>query len=481
MVWVMNNATLAPADLAETTAVRRGSGLLLAVVLIGQFMAVVDVSVVNVAAQTIRGDLHTGGAALQLVIAAYTAAYAVLLVTGARLGARWGSGRMFLAGLATFTLASLACGLAPDVAALIGFRAVQGAGAAAMVPQVLSLIQRHFSGRARARALSGYAAVVAGGVVIGQVAGGALVSADLLGTAWRPVFLVNVPIGVALLACGRLLPRDPGEPGRGMDPAGVGLLSLAVLVVVVPLVLGREEHWPVWCFACLGTAIPLLVGFGLVERRAAAPLVPGRVLHAGGLPVGLVSIALMMASYGGYLFIIALHLQSGLGYPPLRSGLTFVPMALAFALTSLNWRRIPTSLQPTVVPAGMLFAAAGLALLGSGAAHPGTALLIGQIGYGLGFGLAFSPALTRALARVPGPDAADASGLTTTVMQLAQVIGVATFGSAYLSLAAAHGSGTGVAIATWWIAVAAALSGIVTLPGTVAELRRPAQRGAPAA
>ena len=217
-------------------------------------MAVLDISIVNVAAPTLRTELHASGAGLQLVIAGYTVSYAVLLITGARLGDRFGHRRTFRAGLAAFTVASLACGLAPTAGVLVAFRFAQGAGAALMMPQVISLIQRTFTGAARARALSLYSAVIACGVVAGQIVGGVLVSADLFGTGWRPVFLVNVPIGIGLsVIARRLLPADTASGGRGLDPAGVATLSAAV-AVVLPLVLGHEERWPAWCWISLATA-----------------------------------------------------------------------------------------------------------------------------------------------------------------------------------------------------------------------------------
>lgn len=260
----------------------------LAIVLAGQFMAVLDASVANVAAPSIHAALHASGSGLQLVIAGYTIAYAVLLVTGARVGDLLGHKKVFLAGLAVFTLASLGCGLAGSTTQLVALRFVQGAGAAAMIPQVLSLIQRTFSGPARARAMSAYSAVLAGGVVVGQVAGGLLISADLAGASWRPVFLVNVPIGAALMVAGqRMLPAWPGEPSRGLDVPGLLVLIPAVLAVVVPLVLGQPEHWPAWGWLCLLGSPALFAGFSLAERRLAArggsPLVPGGVLRLAGV------------------------------------------------------------------------------------------------------------------------------------------------------------------------------------------------------
>src|SRR5262245_22201073 len=274
-------------------------GAILAIVLIGQFMAVLDASVVNVAAPSIHAGLHASGAGLQLVIAGYTITYAVLLVSGARLGDLLGHRRIFLAGLVLFTLASLGCGLAISTTQLVALRLVQGAGAALMIPQVLSLIQRTYTGSGRAKAMSAYSAVLALGVVAGQIAGGLLVSANLFGSSWRPVFLVNVPIGIALIVAGtRLLPAGQGDAGRGLDLAGLVLLTPAVLAVVIPLVLGQPENWPVWGWLCLAGSVALFAGFAAVERRLEArggsPLVPGRVLSLPGARSGIVALFAVM-------------------------------------------------------------------------------------------------------------------------------------------------------------------------------------------
>jgi MFS family permease len=457
--------TLTAARVEQTEKPAR-SGLLLGIVLTGQFMAMLDVSVVNVALSTLQADLAASGAALQLIVGGYTIAYAVLLVTGARLGDLAGHRRMFLAGLGLFTLASLACGLAPGAGTLIGFRLAQGAGAALMVPQVLSLIQRSFDGPGRARALSVYATVIAGGAIAGQIAGGVLVDADIAGAGWRPAFLVNVPIGILLLIAGRrFLPadgragrtgRDPGaagEPGacgvpggaggavgrRGFDPAGLVTLAAAVLALVVPLVLGRELGWPAWCWVALGLSVVLFALFVRVESRAgASALIPLRLIRAPGLVGATVVLAAMMTAYGGYLFVSALHVQRGLGFGPLRAGLTFIPGALAFAAASLNWRRVPERLHRVMIAGGMVLAAVGHGVLavalgdGSG---PGAGFYTGMVLFGFGMGAAFSPLMTLALAGVPVADAADASGVLATVVQLAQVVGVATFGTLMLGLA----------------------------------------------
>jgi MFS family permease len=422
---------------------------LLAIVLTGQFMAVLDASVVNVAAPAIHAELHASGAGLQLVIAGYVITYAVLLVTGARLGDIVGHRRMFLAGLAAFTLASLGCGLATSTAMLVALRFIQGAGAAAMIPQVLSLIQRTFTGTSRAGAMRLYAAVIAGGAVAGQVAGGLLVTANLFGSGWRAVFLVNVPIGVALLATGaRMLPHGAADRRRGLDPAGLALLTPAAVALVLPLVLGQSGHWPVWGWICLAGSVLLFGLFAVAERRLEArggsPLIPGRVLSLPGVAMGVAALFVTMAVFGGFFFALALHLQGGLGDTPLRAGLIFAPSAATFALVSLNWQRLPRRLHGALIIAGFAAYAAGLlcmaALLHGGGT--GGVLLYLALGLtGAGMAAAFSPLMTAVLMRVPVADAADATGVVVTVNQLAIVIGVATFGTLYLNQAGPLPSG----------------------------------------
>ncbi|MFC1416473.1 MFS transporter [Streptacidiphilus cavernicola] len=440
-----------PTTVPTTTVHQNGSGaapppparpgLLLGLLLTGQFMAVLDVFIVNVAAPVIRTDLHTSGSALQLVIAGYTVAYAVLLITGARLGERHGFSRVFQLGVAGFTLSSLACGLAPDSGALIGFRVLQGICAALMVPQVISLIQRTFSGAARIRALGAYTAVLAGGGAVGQVLGGALVSADLFGSGWRPVFLVNVPIGTALLLAGRrLLPVLPGNRERGLDLPGLLVLAAGLGLLVVPLVLGHEEHWPLWGWLALGAGVLMFGLFGLVERRVAArggsPLIRGRVLRAPGLLTAGGGLLLTMGSFGGFMFAMALHVQAGLGLSPLRAGLVFLPMTVGFGLSGMHWQRLPKRFHP-VLPAVAL-AVSGLGYLGVGLMlREGERIGVGvealMLPLGLIAGSAYGPLMGRALARVAPADAADASGVVITMIQLGSVVGVAVLGTLFLS------------------------------------------------
>ncbi|WP_086730761.1 MFS transporter [Streptomyces carpinensis] len=409
--------------------------------------------IVNVAAPAIGSDLHASGSDLQLVIAGYAITYSVLLITGARLGDRLGHGRTHLAGLALFTAASLACGLAGGAGALIVFRLSQGAGSALMIPQVLSLIQRTFTGEARVRALGAYSAVIAVGAAAGQIVGGVLVGADLFGTGWHPVFLVNVPVGAVLLVVGRrVLPRQGGTERpqasatdaharpRSLDLPGPVLLGAAVSSLTVPLVLGQEEGWPLWSRLSLAAAAVLFGLFCGYESRLAgrggAPLITPRVLRHPGMGLAVFRVLAVMAVNGGFLFALTLHVQGGLGYTPLRAGLTFAPTAVVFGLVGLTWRRWPASWQRWLTASGFVLTALSVscvALAFRGGGSGGALLLVAYAGVGAGLALGFSPTLTGALAAVRPEDAADASGLLATVAQLGQLIGVAAFGTLFLN------------------------------------------------
>jgi MFS family permease len=452
-----------------------------------------DVTIVNVAMPTVGRNLHASGAALQLVVAGYTVSYAMLLITGARLGHLFGRRRLFLAGVALFTASSLVCGLAPDIAVLIVARFIQGAGAAAMVPQIISVIQASFAGPARAKALSAYSAVLAGGFAAGQVLGGVIVSANLAGTEWRPVFLVNVPVGLAVLAlAARRVPADTrasGGPSRTLDLPGLTVAVPAVFLVVLPLVLGHQEGWPWWVPAGILAGLVLAVVFVWTERRVAArggdPLLNLNVLRSPGLVSGLGSVLLVMCGYGGFLFTLSLHLQSGLGDSALRAGLTFAPAAAAFGLCGFYWRGLPPRIHHLLTPAGFALAAVAEVALGldlhtgsrGGALLPVVLLIMGAA-----LGVGYSPVVTHALAHVPVADAADVSGLLTTTIQLGQVIGVAIFGSVFLTLATRPVGGPGalpaaphaIAATSVWLAVLFMVSALAAVPltRTLAKARR---------
>lgn len=454
--------------------------LMLTVLLAGQFMAILDATIVNVAMPTIGTDLHASGAGLQLVVSGFIVSFAVLLITGARLGDLFGARRMFLLGVAGFTLSSLACGLAPNTGTLIGARFVQGATAAMMVPQIMSVIQSRFDGGDRAKALSAYSTVIAVGSAAGQVLGGVLVSADLFGAGWRPVFLVNVPIGLlVLVAVPKVLAAQPPRGARRVDLVGLALITPAVLLVVLPLVLGHEAGWPAWTFVAIAAGLVLGGVFVAVERRVAArggdPLLDVSVLRSPGLSLGMATLSAGMVAFGGFLFTVALHLQQGLGDSPLRAGLTFAPAAVTFGLLGMTWRLLPARIHHLLTPVGFLLAAVaygGMALDLRGGGHGGWVLIVLLLLAGTGMGAAYSPLLTNSLVRVPVARAADASGVLTTTIQLSQVIGVAVFGSVFLTLVTHP---VGVAVGVTFAAIAALMvvgAGLgVPLARTVARAR----------
>jgi MFS family permease len=417
------------------------SGTTLAVLLIAVFMTTADNSIVNVGVPAIRRGLDASGGELQLVVSGYVLSYGVLLVTGARLGDLLGYRQVFLGGLSCFTIASLACGLAPSVLALIGARLVQGGGAAMMVPQVLSAIQLHFAGRDRVRALGLYSAALAAGAAAGQALGGVLISANVLGTTWRPIFLINVPTGIALLGAGfRRLPRDSGaRHGRRLDVAGVATLSAAIILLALPLMIGREAGWPAWTWISLAMTAPALAAFALVERRVQRtggdPLLNLAVLLRPPVAWGLLAQAAATTTYAGLLFTLAIYLQDGLGRTPLYSGLVLLTWVAGFGLAGILIRRTPP--HPHLSSLGFLLLAvcyvgiSGVSALG--ATHG--ALLVILLGMGgLGMGVGFTALVARLSESVRPGNEADLSGGITTTSELAGVFGVAIFGTVYLSL-----------------------------------------------
>jgi MFS family permease len=426
-------------------------GLMLAVLLLGQFMALLDTSVVNVAMPTIGTDFHASGAWLQLVVGGYMVAYAMTLITGARLGDLYGRRRMYLIGVILFTLASLACGLAPAILPLVLFRFAQGIAAAVMVPQIISVIQTHFTGPARAKALSAYGATLSAGQVAGLVVGGLLLAANLFGAQWRPIFLINVPVGIVLaILVPRLVPADRPTAARRLDLTGLAISTCAVLLLVLPMVIGHELGWPRWTFACFVAGLVLAVVFVRVERRVDDPLLNLDVLRARGLAAGIATLTCTLVAIGGFMFSFTLHLQSGLGESALHSGLTWLPFAVTFGLVGFFWRSLPGRLHHLVVPTGLALCMLGYAGIGIGvAALVWPALVLA----GAGMGLSASPLVTQALVHVPLSRAADASGVLTTTIQLSQVGGVTIFGTLFLS-------GGSLTTTSWYLALVAAI-GIV--------------------
>lgn len=419
-------------------------------------MANVDTAVANIAAPAIGSTLQASEGQVALVVSGYVVAFAVLLITGARLGSSWGYRRVFLLGLLVFTVASLACGLAPEIYSLNAARFVQGAGAALMVPQVLSGIQLYFAGRDRVKALGYFSIALSGGAVAGQILGGLLIAADLFGTAWRPIFLINVPIGVVLLLVAlRQLPADAlADRRQPLDLRGVLTLSSAVLLVIVPLLLGSERGWPLWSWLCLACSVPVVVLFELGERRTAArggrPLIARPVLRTPAVRAGLLAHGLTTATYFALLFVLALYLQQGLGKGPAYSGFAMVVWVAAFGLAGPILPRLPEGFHWMPVIGCLVLAMGYLAVLAylllGGLSGP---LLFALLGIGgLGLGISSNSLIGAITSAMPTQYASDLSGVVTTNAQLSGALGVAVASSVYASLVSTSAPGAlGVVLA----------------------------------
>ena len=423
---------------------RVANRLVLPVVLAGTFMAILDVAIVNVAIPSIRKDLHASFGGVEFVISAYTLTYACLLVTGGRLGDLFGRRRMFVVGLLVFSGSSALCGAAPTLAVLIGARALQGVGGALMYPQVLAIIQVTYEGRERAQALGVFGSVVGIAAIAGQLIGGSLLALNAFGLTWRPVFLVNVPLGlIAATAALLVLPKDHPERKGGLDGAGVVLLALALSLLAVPLLEGRDSGWPLWMLICLVFAVPAFLLFLAYERwfaaRGGSPLVRLELFRkrsfAGGVPIAM----LFMASYASFLLLLAVYLQIGLGFSPLHSGAVYTPDAVGFFITSLAAPRLVPFFGRHVLTIGYSIAALGLLGTAATVAAAGSGLVGWELApmlliAGLGQGLGMSPLVGTIIAGLEPGEAGAGAGIVTTTLQTGNVLGVALGGLLFFTL-----------------------------------------------
>jgi MFS family permease len=431
-----------------TSTRRSHGGGLLTVLLVAPFLAQADATIANIATPAIQDDLHASSATAELVIGGYMIAFAVLLITGARLGQLHGYKRVFLAGLGGFAVTSLLGGLAPNAATLVVMRVLQGGSAALMFPQALTGIQLNFHGGWRLRAIGRYTIALSMGAVTGQICGGLLIAADIAGAGWRTIFLVNVPLCAAEAAAAvRILPPDNKRDSRRIDLAGVATLSATVLLVVLPLTLGRTGGWPAWTWLCLAASPPAAALFVLAQRRTAIrgrdPLVNLAVLLRPPIALGLLTLLTAMSTYYALLFTLAQYFQHGLGRGSLASGLVLVPWVAAFGLAGQVTRRLPARLGPVVPCAGCLVLAAAYLSIGGSllAGIRADALLVPLLAVGgFGMGTQFSTLIGRLTGSVPARYAPDISGTSTTVLQIGGALGVAAFGAVYLSLAAPPGA-----------------------------------------
>jgi MFS family permease len=442
-------------------------------VLLAAALPLVDFFIVNVALPTIGGDLHASEAVLELVVAGYGVAYAVLLVLGGRLGDLFGRRRLFLGGMAAFGLTSLACGLAPGAWSLVAARVAQGASAAAMLPQVLATIQATTSGPRRARAMGLYGATAGLSMVAGQILGGVLVAADVWGTGWRSVFLVNVPVVIAgLVLAVRAVPETRSQRPEPVDVPGTVLLAVSLVALLAPLTEGRAAGWPLWTWLSLAAFPPLTAAFYAVERRAdrqgRTPLVPPSLFRLVSLRRGLALIVPFSVGFSGFMFVIAVALQRGAGLGPVPAGLALAPMAVVFFFVSLAGPRLVARHGTRVVTAGAVVQLAGVGLMALAVRHswphlgvlellPGAALA------GAGQALQLPVVFRIVLSEVPAARAGVGSGVMITAQQSSLALGVATLGTLFLSLVPGSGMRDALVVTLLAQVAGVALTGLLSL------------------
>jgi EmrB/QacA subfamily drug resistance transporter len=451
--------------------------LILPVIFSATFMAILDVFIVNVAAPSLRHDLGASGAAVQWVVDGYALAFATALITGGRLGDVIGRRRAFRIGVAAFTAASALCGAAPSPAALIAARALQGLSCALMMPQVLSIIQVEFEPHERRRCLAIMGGVQGAASVCGQLVGGALIGLDVLGLGWRTVFLINVPVGLAaVLAAGRLVPESRSESARRLDLPGVGLGALTLLLVIFPIVEGREAGWPWWVPAALVAAVPVAAAWIAYERsltaRGGAPLVDLSLFRLRGYRLGLALALLFYTGLTCIFFLLGLYMQDGLGLSPVESGVAFTPLAVAFVAATLIAPRYFARIGDRLLAYGTTVMAlgAGAVAIGVATTHPaGTTpvLVAGLSIMCLGPGIVVPGLIHAVLRSVPAESAGSASGVLTTAQQMGNALGVAIAGAIFFGVlgdgAGAHAYDRAFAIALCWSVATAALSTVLAL------------------
>ncbi|HEY3470449.1 MAG TPA: MFS transporter [Amycolatopsis sp.] len=412
----------------------------LAVAVLAVLVDMIDNQIVAVALPTIQRELGTGEAALQWISAGYALGFAVTLITGGRLGDRHGTKKLFVAGMVVFTAASLVAGLSGHVGVLIAARVAQGVGSGLMVPQVLSFIHAEFGERERPKAMTWYAAAFPVGGLAGPLLGGALTEADLFGTGWRAIFLVNLPIGVLALA-GALgtMPSRPGFFRHRLDAVGLALLTAALFAVFYPLVQGRELGWPWWILALLVAAVPLFGVFALHQRvrfrRGGEPLVPPDLLRR---LAGSQAVLLCVNTGVGVFFVLTLHLQLGLGFSPWEAAVTFAPSTLGIVVGNVLSMNLAARFGRVFTAAAVAVLLAGLAAIAVlvpwlGPALTGWVLLAPVIAVGLGMGAALNALFTASMSAIPPERAGAASGVVNTTVQLGTATGIALSGTVFFA------------------------------------------------
>jgi EmrB/QacA subfamily drug resistance transporter len=428
----------------------------LAVVLIAEAMDILDTTTVNVAGPSVRRSIGGGIDLVQWLSATYTLAFAVLLITGGRLGDRFGQRRMFLIGAAGFTAASVACGLSATPEMLIAARLVQGAFGAVLLPQGIGLLTTAFSGQDIGKAFSFYAPVLSLAAVAGPLVAGGLIRWDLLGAGWRLIFFVNLILGGAAVIGARYLPADGPATLRRLDGRGVVIIAAATFLLIYPLIEGGQIGWPWWTFALLAAGVAGLALFAWHERRGSAPLIEPALLRRRTYLAGAAVALAFFAAAAGIMLVLSLYAQYGLGYSALGAGLLLTPAAagnVAGALVAMRLtRRVGGRVTIQVNLAIAVASLAGFAVLG---ARPSGLVLAGPVlGLGFGLGAIIAPLFSTILSGITPAETGSASGSLGAIQQFAGSAGVATIATLYT--ATSHPADRGLVLAA--VAAAALLA-----------------------
>jgi EmrB/QacA subfamily drug resistance transporter len=423
----------------------RAMWAVLAVVIIADVMDLLDATITNIGAPTIVRELGGGELLVKWLGSSYALALGVLLVMGGRLGDRFGQRRLFLIGIAGFTLASLACGLSVSPGMLVGARLCQGAFGALLIPQGIAIMTAHFSRDMMRRAFSVFGPAMGLAMVAGPLVAGFLIDANIAGLSWRPMFLINIALGtVGLFIALRVLPRDAGDRSIVLDGLGAGLLALAMFGLLFGLIEGSSTGWTLLPFASIGVGLVAFALFAYRQKTAAQPLIKSSLLKDRGFTSGLVMGLVFFAAIGGMNYVVALFLQLGLGLTPSRAALAFVPLVLGIVAASVVAIGLIEKLGRLLILAGLLITLAGVGwllqvvLLQGTSAGPWSlapALLI----MGFGMGTCFGTLFDVTLGGISADEAGSASGSLSAVQQLSTAVGAAVMTTIYFRLLASAG------------------------------------------
>ncbi|MCX4550345.1 MFS transporter [Streptomyces sp. NBC_01267] len=443
----------------------------LAIVMTAAFMDLVDVTIVNIAIPSIQKDTGATFSQIQWITAGYALAFAAGLITGGRLGDIHGRKKLFLIGIAGFTLASALCGFAANPEMLVASRILQGAMAALMVPQVLSIVHATFPAEERGKVFGLFGAIVGLGAVSGPLLGALLTQWNIAGLEWRPIFLINLPVGVVGLLLGRKFISESKAPrALRLDVVGVVLVVVGLLMLLYPLTRGRELGWPVWGFLCMAGSILVFAGLVAYERQKArrdgSPLIELELFKVKSFAAGIAVQATFGIALGIFFLVWTMYMQIGLGWSALRAGTTGIPFSVSVSVAAaMSVQKLVPRFGRKVLQTGALLMMTGLLIYIWEADRYGMGIASWQMALplvvmGLGMGLIVAPLTDAVLADVPKEHSGSASGLINTVQQMGNALGlglvsVVFFGSISDRLAP---SATGPAFAhafmnsLWWVA-----------------------------